>query len=201
MGTPAVFGDTVLCLAVRGGTLFAVHRRDGKVISAGRIAPDRGHGGGGGHSEIVVGSDRILVRTPLALGGGNHAFLPYSMAGREVHLRAADGLMDFGVTPAACRGGLIACERKEEWQLWQGDRGRVLASRRYTPALFRSPVAPTVLGDVAYFGTWAADVETGEVLWRLPLESVRFGAVPADRLVLVVDSADTLRAYRSRVGG
>jgi hypothetical protein len=53
---------------------------------------------------------------------------------------------------------------------------------------------------VAYFGSWAADVETGEILWRLPVRAVAFGAVPADRLVLVIDLKHALRAYRSRVG-
>ena len=156
-------------------------------------------------AQITVGSQYILVRSrpvPFSEAGiGPCAFLTYSLEGKEVKARSADGYMEFGATPAAYKDQLIACDRMDCWLLWQGESGRVLAHREYTPGLFTHPVAPTVLGDVVYFGAWAADIETGEVLWRLPLESVRFGAVPADRLVLVIDSEDTLRAYRSRFGG
>ena len=58
-----------------------------------------------------------------------------------------------------------------------------------------------MLDDVAYFGKWAAELKSLEVLWRLPLRSVRYGAVPADRLILVLDGNGVLRGYRERVGG
>ena len=114
-------------------------------------------------------------------------------------LHDAQGFMDFRVAPAVYKGGLIACAGSDVWHWWLGDRGRVLAQRKLSPDLFERLVPATVIGNVAYFGTWAADVETGEILWRLPLRSVEFGAVPADRLVLIVDDK-TLRAYKSRVG-
>ena len=57
-----------------------------------------------------------------------------------------------------------------------------------------------MLGDIVYFGTWAADIETGEILWKLPVQKPRFAAVPADELVLVVDGT-TLRAFRRRTDG
>ena len=83
--------------------------------------------------------------------------------------------------------------------LWRKRRGLVLARKQWTPDLFQDMVAPTVLGDVAYFGTWAADVVTGEVLWRLPIRGrVLFPAVPADKIVVVIDESHTLRAYKER---
>jgi outer membrane protein assembly factor BamB len=202
VGEPAILGDTVLCLSGNGVRLWCGRRRDGAAIDTARIVEG---GMFASRAQITVGSQYILVRSrpvPFSEAGiGPCAFLTYSLEGKEVKARAADGYMEFGATPAAYKDQLIACDRMDCWLLWQGESGRVLAHRQYTPGLFTHPVAPTVLGDVVYFGAWAADIETGEVLWRLPLESVRFGAVPADRLVLVIDSKDTLRAYRSRFGG
>ena len=54
------------------------------------------------------------------------------------------------------------------------------------------------MGDVVYLGNWAADVMTGEVLWRLPGEDVTFNLVPADGMVLAVFGGTELRAYREK---
>jgi len=210
-GPPAVFGDCVLVLGHKRGnrepvpTLYALRRSDGTVVSAARIAWYAGAGPGrdeqGG---ITVGTQYVLVETPrdLALQGSHarHGFIPYERHGRLVSLKSADGFMDFRVQPAVYKGGLIACARDNEWQWWVGARGRVLAQRQFSPDLFAQLVPPTVMGDVAYFGSWAADVETSEILWRLPVRAVAFGAVPADRLVLVIDLKHAMRAYKSRVG-
>jgi hypothetical protein len=75
----------------------------------------------------------------------------------------------------------------------------VIAQRSHSPDLFKDLVPPTVLGNIVYFGTWAADIQTNEILWRLPLRTVAFGVVPADRLLLVVEG-DTLHAFKSRIG-
>jgi hypothetical protein len=207
-GPPAVFGDCVLVLGHKHGnqaTLYVLRRSDGTVVSAARVA--RYAGVGPGPSErggITVGAQYVLVETPrdLALEGSRarHGFLPYELSGRSVSLKPADGFMDFRVQPAVYKGGLITCAEATQWQWWVGDRGRILAQREYSPDLFAQLVPPTVMGDVAYFGSWAADVETSEILWRLPVRAVAFGAVPADRLVLVIDLKHALRAYKSRVG-
>lgn len=89
------------------------------------------------------------------------------------------------------RGGL-------EWAVEREGKIFLLTSQAQQPECFRDRVTPTVLGDIVYFGSWAADVETGDIVWRLPIaEGVGFPAVPADRLVLVVDGG-TLRAFRGR---
>lgn len=210
-GPPAVFGECVLVLGHKRRnqesvpTLYALRRSDGTVASVARVAWYRNASPGPAEQGgLTVGSQYVVVETPrdLALEGvkARHAFLPYTRNGRLVSLSNANGFMDFRVQPAAYKGGLIACAEATEWQWWVGERGRVLAQRRYSPDLFAQLVPPTVIGDVAYFGTWAADVETGEILWRLPVRAVAFGAVPADRLVLVIDLQNTLRAFKSRVG-
>ncbi|MHC4133657.1 MAG: PQQ-binding-like beta-propeller repeat protein [Planctomycetota bacterium] len=210
-GPPAVFGDCVLVLGHKRKhreavpTLYALRRSDGTVLSVARVASYAGaspapteQGG------ITVGAQYVLVETPrdLSLQGGRarHGFVPYTRNGRSVSLRSADGFVDFRVKPAVYKGGLITCAEATQWQWWVGERGRILAQRRLSPDLFAQLVPPTVIGDVAYFGGWAADVETGEILWRLPVRAVAFGAVPADRLVLVIDLQHALRAFKSRVG-
>ncbi|MHC4972140.1 MAG: outer membrane protein assembly factor BamB family protein [Planctomycetota bacterium] len=210
-GPPAVFGECVLVLGHKRlnrepvATLYALRRSDGTVASVARVlwyssaSPGITEQGG-----ITVGSQYVVVEAPrdLALEGSRarHAFVPYARNGRSVSLSDANAFMDFRIQPAAYKGGLITCEKATEWQWWVGKRGRVLAQHKFNPDLFAQLVPPTVMGDVAYFGTWAADVETGEILWRLPVRAVAFGAVPADRLVLVVDLQKTLRAFKSRVG-
>ena len=193
-GPPAVYGNSVLAVGEsrRATRLYALRRRDGIVTAS----PIIGYGGDAGDRAMTIGTETILV--PFGYRGG-FMFVPYEMNGDEASPTTPDGSMKFQVQPAVYKQGLIACEGKNEWQWWVGKKGRVLARRRWTPDLFEGPVPPTVLGDVVYFGTWAADVETGEILWRLPLRTVSFGAVPADRLVVVTDGTH-LRAYRSRVG-
>jgi len=210
-GPPAVFGDCVLVLGHKRQnreptpTLYALKRSDGTVASAARVAwYDGASPGPTEQGSITVGAKHVLVETPrdLALQGGTgrHGFVPCTRDGRSISLRSADGFMDFRVKPAVYKGGLITCAKATEWQWWVGQRGRVLAQRKLSPDLFAQLVPPTVIGDVAYFGSWAADVETGQILWRLPVRAVAFGAVPADRLVLVIDLQKALRAYKSRVG-
>jgi hypothetical protein len=206
LGQPAVYGNAVLVVG-RSGTrrfsgvsLQAYSRREGKVLGSCTIANMSSRVG---PAEVTVGGRRVLVRSPFAIptnnGHATHAFITRQSDGKNVRLKF-DGLWSFKLRPAVYKHGLVSCDG-EEWQWWTDRGGLPLASRRTRPDLFRFPVPATVLGDVVYFGTWAADVETGEVLWRLPVAAVSFGAVPVDRLVLVVQSGSMFAAYRSRVGG
>lgn len=154
--------------------------------------------------DITAGAQDLLVRTPwhmrMQTGTATDGFVSYRLGNNRVIGLATQGFMNFRVKPAVYKGGLIACESQGEWQWWRGDKGEVIAERRLAPDLFAQLVPPTVVSNVIYFGTWAADVETGEILWRLPLRSVRFGVVPADRLFLVVDGENRIHAFKSRVG-
>lgn len=205
LGMPAVYGDAVLVVERTGRLLTtaglrAYSRREGRSLGACTIAD---MGPSTGPAEITVGGKRILVRSPCEIrttrGYATHAFVTQQHDGEEIVLKC-EGLWSFRLRPAVYKDGLVSCDGKE-WQWWTDRGGFPLASRKTKPDLFDFPVPATVLGDVVYFGTWAADVETGEVLWRLPVGTVRFGAVPADRLVLVVHSGNVFAAYRSRVGG
>ena len=89
---------------------------------------------------------------------------------------------------------------KLAWDLHVGDGSLVITAEKFQPSLFQHPLPATVFGRVAYFGTWAADLETSDVLWRLPVKKPRFAAVPADRFVLMVDGT-TLRAFREKGSG
>ena len=87
------------------------------------------------------------------------------------------------------------------WALLGDDkRYRFLATPKDNPDLFRPAVrvAPTALGDIVYFGTWAADIRTRHVLWRLPVKELYYPAVPLDRMVLVIDGNRRVRAFRPR---
>jgi len=96
------------------------------------------------------------------------------------------------------REGLLVLsgDNQLSWVLWRAQGGAMLANDAAQPDFFRQRIAPTVLGDVAYFGTWAADIKTLDVLWRLPFERLRFPAVPADRMVVVVDDKGGVSAFR-----
>jgi len=203
-GPIALYGRTVVARGGRGESLVSLTRRDGDRFSATRLGypsaediPDDG--------DVTLGAERILVRPGGAIptresGLCTHGFVDYTMVDGKVRLVSLKGLWTFTVTPAVYERGLLAFDGRSKWQHWRKGRGRTVADRKYTPDLFRSVVPATVLGDVAYFGTWAADLETLEVLWRLPVDEVRFGAVPADRIVIIVDGKGNLRGYRSRIG-
>jgi hypothetical protein len=205
-GVPAVYGDTVLAVDLDDGKmeLKAFDRRSGVPRSSTFAGMSGGISGGGEEAGITVARSQILVRTPAPIllegrGKATFAFFPCSLGGDGLQVGEATGCLDLRVAPAVYKTGLLVCEKEGEWQWWHPDKGQLLASREWTRDLFDQVLPPTVLGDVVYFGTWAADAENGDILWRLPLRA-RFGAVPADRLVLVVAEDGTLRAYKARVG-
>ena len=203
-GPPAVYGGFVFCMSSgrRDSTikLEAVDRRSGGRVRSVEVAYTEGSAKS--PAELMVSASQILVSPvrPFAVQGGSatHAFVPFSYGAGKPVIGECDGLSSFGTWPAACRDGVLTMEEGRRWMWWKKEGGLVLAQKKWTPELFRDHIAPTVLGDVAYFGTWAADIVTGEVMWRLPVGGVRHSPVPADKLVVIVDKQDVLRAYRER---
>jgi hypothetical protein len=203
-GPAAIYGRSVLVIAksARGSCIKSYDRSTGREIDSADFGTADAHWS---HAvDITAGADHLLVRTPwhMRMEGGTatDGFVSYKLEGDQVTGLDTVGFMNFRIKPAVYKGGLIACERQGEWHWWQGDKGEVIAQRALAPDLFEDLVAPTVVGNVVYFGTWAADVGTGEILWRLPLRSVRFGIVPADRIFLAVDGEGRMHAFKSRVG-
>jgi outer membrane protein assembly factor BamB len=151
-------------------------------------------------SQIYVGAEwRFLAED----GYASHAIVPVSSAGDAFTL-GRPGMWTCRVPPSHHpKEGtlLLSTPRKGRGLEWCADRGgRIykLAAETEQPECFKDMVSPTVLGAVVYFGSWAADVDTGEILWRLPVQRVTCAAVPADGLVMVVDEGRTLRAFRGR---
>ena len=88
--------------------------------------------------------------------------------------------------------------RELRWARYRERKFYELTRVSAQPDLFRDRVSPTVLGDIVYFGSWAMDIETKEILWRLPFQDVTYPVVPADGLILVVESGNVLRTFRGR---
>lgn len=209
-GRPAVCGDLVFALhhGDRDETtlhLAVLDRRSGWNVTT-RVADYTEFPGRDAPGTITVTPHEICIRAPapLASSGGpaSYAMLPCRFGGGRIAFTGPVGLSDVLVPPSVHATGTLALGGGAEvqWNLWRRDEqgraaGLVLAEAKDRPDLFRHRVPATVLGDIAYFGSWAADLETGEILWYLPVAEPRFAAVPADRLVLVVDGT-ALRAFR-----
>lgn len=206
-GPPAIYGDSVLAVAMDRQdipNLVSYDRRTGQEQGKAQLGMPASAGQRAAPVDITAGADQLLVRTPWAMrmqdGTASDGFVSYSFEKNLLTNLAAQGFMNFRVKAAVYKGGLISCESETQWHWWRGRTGEVIADRASAPDLFQQMVAPTVVGNVVYFGVWAADVETGEILWRLPVRSVRFGIVPLDRLLLAVDGEGKLYAFKSRVG-
>ncbi len=179
---------------------LAVHvyrRSDGKLVASktfpeqpGKIAtPDK-------PGALLVTGSTIYAESPWDL---------LTTAGKKIRPQLVmrwrtkgDRIIKFALPPAHHRLGTIALVQKRTWVLENEGKFVQLANVSEQPDLFTSIVPPTVVGDVVYFGNFAVDIVTREILWKLPVKRVSFGAVPADRLVLVVDNGEVLRAYRER---
>jgi hypothetical protein len=140
---------------------------------------------------------------PLRSTGGpsTHAMVPLRVSDTAVALGGEVGLWSYEVPPAHHPGGTVVLSRVENELRWARYRERKfyeLTRVSAQPDLFKDRVSPTVLGDVVYFGSWAMDIETREILWRLPFQDVSFPIVPADGLFLVVEGGKVLRAFRGR---
>ena len=203
IGPLALYGEYVFCQSSTGREtrIEALRRRDGANVARRRVAWIDGTSPK--LAELMIAPNQILLSpgATFATQGGSatHAFVRFTYSKSAApRIGECDGLSSFGTWPAACRDGVITMEAGRRWMWWQKKGGLVLAKRKWTPDLFKDNVAPTVVGDVVYFGTWAADIVTGEILWRLPVRGVQHPPLPADKLVVVVDVSDTMRAYRER---
>lgn len=216
-GRPALYGKRVYTLGeyAQPGSAPSMHvyvfeRRGGRGVTfknaawyAKRDAPALSVPG-----QITVTRKTVIVRGPAPLatttGGATHVMLDHHATDERFRLAAeAPGLMNYPVEPAVTPLGVLVLAQAKStgWAFLRDERRYlVFATREDNPDLFNSAtrVGPTVLGDIVYFGAWAADLRTRHVLWRLPVKQLSFPAVPLDRMVLVVDEHTHLRAFRGR---
>ena len=157
--------------------------------------------------EITVTEREVLIRGPVALaaqgGATTHVMLDRQESnGRLALATKPPRLQNYPVPPAMTSMGTLALADANPvgWVLHEPKGGYYLSTVQDNPDLYdvKRRVGPTVLGDVVYFGAWAADIRTRRILWRLPVTRLRFPAVPIDGGVIIVDDLDRLRAFRSR---
>lgn len=215
-GRPALYGDHVYVLGDMQETGFAISmhlfvydRRSGRQVSVANAAwyarRDPPHEDQSG--QITVTEKEIHIRGPAPLatkkGSATHVMLSREMTKRGLFIATeAPSLMSMPVPPSHTPLGVLALVsgRKMGWLINKGAVGLYLSQKKYNPDLYNPKVrvAATVLGDIVYFGSWAADIRTSRVLWRLPVTSLKYPAVPLDGMVLVIDEQTQLRAFRAR---
>jgi outer membrane protein assembly factor BamB len=215
-GPPAVFGQVVYASGhedVPGYYpfihIYGFDRRTGNPFTRGRVAqyateadrlpgPDR-------TIELTIGEDFAYVRPPRPMGNAKE---PFAYA-RVEHLRKGEtvtfgrvGLIAADVPPTGVPGGALVRTTEKGVMTWEkrtAEHYHPVANSRRNPDLLARRIPAVSLGDVCYFGSWAADIATGDVLWRLPPEvTVTRPVVPADGLVLVLDGPQVLRAFAPR---
>ena len=165
-------------------------------VNGGRTPPFR----------LTVASGTISIGSRWGLlssaGVVNYVTLPWKMAGNFAQADVSKaGLGQYDLAPAQSRLGVVACAVKagrRGWRLHRDGLFYALTDEATQPDLFADRVPPAVLGDILYFGSWAMDLGTSEILWRLPGGAVTMPVVPADGLVLAVEEGKTLRAFRGR---
>lgn len=185
--------------------LYVYRRSDGKRVSQRRVCQALYRENEKPSLQITVAGKTVHIgsRWPLLSSGGfsTHAMVPLDISDDSV-LRSGDiGLWTYELPPAHHPGGTVVLSARGKelhWARYRERRFYQLTSRAMQPDLFEDRVTPTVLGDIVYFGSWAMDIETREILWRLPFRKVSYPVVPADGLILVVESGKTLRAFRGR---
>lgn len=223
-GRPAIYGPFLFLAAfdepfraegatdpVADLTLTVRRRSDGRPVLSRKICQAYARGGGfNPELELMVGGTSLYVGSnsnwPLiaADGTATHCIVPLRVGPDAVSVVGEAGAWTCRVPPAhqPGHGALLLSPGKGggdlEWCVSEAGKIYHIAAEAEQPDFFRDRVTPTVLGEVVYFGSWAADMETGEILWRLPVKLVTHSAVPADGLVLVVDEMRTLRAFRGR---
>jgi hypothetical protein len=215
-GPPAIYGPVVYAAGhedVPGYYPF-VHvygfdRGTGNPFTRGKIAqyatePDR-LPGPDRPIELTIGADFAYVKPPRPMGDAKDE---YSFAHVE-HIRKGEtvtfgraGLVRADVPPTGLKVGALVRTTAKGAMVWEKRTAEAylpVASSRRNPDLLARRIPAVALGDICYFGSWAADIASGEVLWRLPpTVQVTRPVVPGDDLVLVLDGDKTLRAYRPR---
>ena len=183
--------------------LEVYRRSDGARVAAREIC-QAAVGGSNPDLTVTVSGDLVCIGSswplPSTAGWASHVMVPKAIADRE--LREGElGLSSYNRLPALSRLGLVVVSGDpgdQVWKLYRDHRLWPLAYEKEQPDLFVDRVPPTVLGDVLYFGSWAMDLETREILWRLPFTDVTQPVVPADGLFLAVEGGRALRAFRGR---
>ena len=208
-GRPAVFGRFVFVAAMKVTRsrarleLFIYRRSDGRRVDLIRVCEAREAGKQALQLTVAGGTVYIGSRWALRSDGGNstHAMVPLEISDTNVVQNGEIGLWSYEVPPAHHPGGTVVLSRfdhKLRWARYRERKFYELTRKSAQPDLFKDRVSPTVLGDIVYFGSWAMDIETREILWRLPFQDVTYPVVPADGLILVVESGNVLRAFRGR---
>jgi len=199
-GNPRVHGKEITDL------YLYIHRRsDGKRIGQRQVCQALHRDNEKPSLQITVAGETVHIgsRWPLLSAGGfsTHAMVPFKVINHSVVRTGDIGLWTYELPPAHHPGGTVVLSAQGGELSWARYRERKfyeLTSRSAQPDLFKDRVSPTVLGDIVYFGSWAMDIETREILWRLPFQDVSYPVVPADGLFLVVESGKVLRAFRGR---
>ncbi|MEE8106013.1 MAG: hypothetical protein V3T86_10810, partial [Planctomycetota bacterium] len=218
-GSPAILGDYVFCCQSGGNTpvtlvgggaaiehivfVSALRRSTGKQ-AAGYRCEVYSRENNRTPPQLTVTEKHIFIRLPekvlAAKGSRSDIGLQLAVSKTGVRISKPLYLWDFDQPPAQHRLGTVAMTGEQgnrKWVVIKEKKIYTYAEEQKQPGLFRDGVRPTVLGDIVYFGSWAVDLGTEEILWRLPVSRVKFPAVPADGLVLVVEHG-VLRAFRGR---
>lgn len=210
-GRPALFGDHVYVCGHRQATgyephveLFVHARKDGELVSAGKVAWYHGRSGDlpGPFAtfEITVAPDKVLIMPPRPLASVNGACTCGILPRNGTRLGEV-GLRNFDLVPSLHRRGVIATSTEAgeiKWELLFEQRVQPIASSKRHPHLMQRRLPAAVLGDVVYFGNWAADIASGDVLWAIEDLDVDATPVPADGMVLLVDRSGILHAYEGK---
>jgi len=217
-GRPALYGEHVYVIGdfQRAGFepsahLYVYRRDNGRTVEfknaawyRQRTPPELSLPG-----SITVTEKEVLIRGPIAFatqkGSASHVMLDRSDGADGLRIgRKSVRLQNYTVPPAMTSLGTLALADAKPlgWVLRKPEGGLYLSTYEDNPDLYsiKQRVGPTVLGDVVYFGSWAADIRTRRILWRLPVKSLKFPAVPIDGGVLIVDGR-ALRAFRARRSG
>jgi len=204
---PAIRGDRLFVVergAVAAG-IAVLSRRTGDLLGRTEVAPLAGKAADGAPARILAREDSLEIRGPAPfrgeVGAWTDAEVPMRTDPRGGVAFDETRLRNHLCAPVLHAGRLLVQDRVEErvsWMLWSKEGGHRLAAREEQPDFFEDSFPPVVLGGVAYFGRWAADLETREVLWRLPVGRLRYPPTPADRLLVVAPEDRTVRAFRER---
>jgi hypothetical protein len=209
-GRPAIFGRFVFVAVMDTSPsrptlhLHVYRRSNGERVARIEVCPASKRGSRPLLQLTVAGTTVHIGSTwPMRSSSGDstHAMVPLRISDNAVVLNGEVGLWSYEVQPAHHPGGTVVLSEIDKELRWARYRERKfyeLTRVSAQPDLFRDRVSPTVLGDIVYFGSWAMDIETKEILWRLPFQDVSYPVVPADGLILVVESGNVLRAFRGR---